>query len=160
MLFQFHKGTIKTHNQAWNVAYANQFQFHKGTIKTRRGIRRDVLCPAFQFHKGTIKTGFCSSFLTIGTEFQFHKGTIKTITPKMLEAKRRVNFNSIKVRLKHLLLRTHNRCHHHFNSIKVRLKLHFPCTTLRNCLKFQFHKGTIKTLVPHRRRYCSRISIP
>ena len=32
------------------------FQFHKGTIKTNAGAIVDVNSKLFQFHKGTIKT--------------------------------------------------------------------------------------------------------
>ena len=56
------------------------------------------------------------------------------------------DFNSIKVRLKRLQGNTFV-SKLNFNSIKVRLKLtlahHKPL-----CLIFQFHKGTIKTLLP------------
>ena len=34
LLFQFHKGTIKTKNRAEYQVYTHLFQFHKGTIKT------------------------------------------------------------------------------------------------------------------------------
>ena len=37
----------------------------------------------------------------------------------------------------------------YFNSIKVRLKLHFFNLLIRLRLKFQFHKGTIKTELYH-----------
>ena len=33
-LFQFHKGTIKTHISRINSQQSSLFQFHKGTIKT------------------------------------------------------------------------------------------------------------------------------
>ena len=35
------------------------FQFHKGTIKTQVVIIRRVFLLKFQFHKGTIKTDLC-----------------------------------------------------------------------------------------------------
>ena len=34
LIFQFHKGTIKTVNIQTNTGRLMQFQFHKGTIKT------------------------------------------------------------------------------------------------------------------------------
>ena len=76
------------------------------------------------------------------------------------------NFNSIKVRLKHLQGLDRHQCHADFNSIKVRLKhslflqrleglQHFNSIKVRlkraaryasfHLIKFQFHKGTIKT---------------
>ena len=54
-------------------------------------------------------------------------------------------FNSIKVRLKHVCEFSPPFPARYFNSIKVRLK-HFPSTDdARHLLRFQFHKGTIKT---------------
>ena len=57
----------------------------------------------FQFHKGTIKTDktFNKGYLALW--FQFHKGTIKTLSGKYATVTV-YNFNSIKVRLKRLLL--------------------------------------------------------
>ena len=55
----------------------------------------------FQFHKGTIKTIILQMQNNILMKFQFHKGTIKTSTDHVLSA-HIINFNSIKVRLKHL----------------------------------------------------------
>ena len=34
MLFQFHKGTIKTYDDIYKDYQLKLFQFHKGTIKT------------------------------------------------------------------------------------------------------------------------------
>ena len=54
-------------------------------------------------------------------------------------------FNSIKVRLE---LRNGNRSKNHqlyFNSIKVRLELADAPKTIAEPVKFQFHKGTIRT---------------
>ena len=77
MLFQFHKGTIRTcewrtpsHRlpnfnsikvQLKRVAKATAknyalFQFHKGTIKTKDEVKKRITECSFQFHKGTIKT--------------------------------------------------------------------------------------------------------
>ena len=53
-------------------------------------------------------------------------------------------FNSIKVRLKHDIDKLQHVDARNFNSIKVRLKLGDVLVGV--CyLKFQFHKGTIKT---------------
>ncbi len=56
------------------------------------------------------------------------------------------NFNSIKVRLKLILVSSIVRMLLNFNSIKVRLKLEHFSNGYRLGL-FQFHKGTIKTLL-------------
>ena len=77
--------------------------------------------------------------------FQFHKGTIRTLfTFRTILG--RTHFNSIKVRLElsaYLLRRFRPS---DFNSIKVRLELPF-CVFLPAFLIFQFHKGTIRTLI-------------
>ena len=57
-------------------------------------------------------------------QFQFHKGTIKTEVFDMMTTGES-----------------------HFNSIKVRLKLLYLRSKI-SLLSFQFHKGTIKTLHP------------
>ena len=56
---------------------------------------------SFQFHKGTIKTFFVLRTLFIERQFQFHKGTIKTQRGLYLLLVC-FDFNSIKVRLKHM----------------------------------------------------------
>ena len=99
VLFQFHKGTIKTSWPAGQHARNLLFQFHKGTIKTVEENLYLYLIHSFQFHKGTIKTGlpseppFCCRYFNsikvrlklsatavrpLSVQFQFHKGTIKT----------------------------------------------------------------------------------
>ena len=70
------------------------------------------------------------------TEFQFHKGTIKTLHA-IDSGSKSIYFNSIKVRLKRLLVT----CHY---SLSV----------------FQFHKGTIKTVFDFVCIYVYNISIP
>ena len=54
------------------------------------------------------------------------------------------NFNSIKVQLKPNIEADTWKKQHDFNSIKVQLKLS-PILEVCLLLKFQFHKGTIKT---------------
>ncbi len=90
----------------------------------------------FQFHKGTIKTcRFRASFRRL-QQFQFHKGTIKTYYDSTTTYNN-INFNSIKVRLKHQLI---------FDKQLIKL--------------FQFHKGTIKTCHCASFQVYHRISIP
>ena len=55
------------------------------------------------------------------------------------------NFNSIKVRLKPTASAVKELNHAHFNSIKVRLKQAI-FIKISYLLRFQFHKGTIKTI--------------
>ena len=101
------------------------------------------------------------------TKFQFHKGTIKTLVSDTCVPIDNINFNSIKVRLKHLIFCCTLFNIKYFNSIKVRLKLviaikvaiyalgYFNSIKVRlkrpaysgsqHTPRFQFHKGTIKT---------------
>ena len=65
-----------------------------------------------------------SSVDSINVAFQFHKGTIKTYMQKEGDGAK-VNFNSIKVRLKQSIVHDNNKF----------------------ILEFQFHKGTIKTVL-------------
>ena len=76
--------------------------------------------------------------------FQFHKGTIKTSVTRHREADG-INFNSIKVRLKHYSIVPLTFEQYNFNSIKVRLKLFRTNKSVVMNNGFQFHKGTIKT---------------
>ena len=104
------------------------------------------------------------------TKFQFHKGTIKTLVSDTCVPIDNINFNSIKVRLKHLIFCCTLFNIKYFNSIKVRLKLviaikvaiyalgyfnsikvrlkHSFVLASKNPIIFQFHKGTIKTSAP------------
>ena len=121
VIFQFHKGTIKTSkNRSYNL---NQhiFQFHKGTIKTLKNFiflssknyfnsikvrlkQYSVLITFFLiFYFNSIKVRLkqpASLSRCICWIFQFHKGTIKTIK-RYRKLVILLNFNSIKVRLKH-----------------------------------------------------------
>ena len=55
-----------------------------------------------------------------------------------------IDFNSIKVRLKRMTIMLLRLQVMHFNSIKVRLKPNGDTHQFK-VMKFQFHKGTIKT---------------
>ena len=69
------------------------------------------------------------------------------------------DFNSIKVRLKLMLIRLMLIQLSYFNSIKVRLKP-VGVNSLQIRKQFQFHKGTIKTYVDNLLAVGSEISIP
>ena len=58
----------------------------------------------------------------------------------------RPNFNSIKVQLKQIIQKPQLTTFMYFNSIKVQLK-HLSYRNILSCELFQFHKGTIKTLM-------------
>ena len=55
MLFQFHKGTIKTLDGNMSDRQSINFNSIKVQLKPVREILKEHLTP-FQFHKGTIKT--------------------------------------------------------------------------------------------------------
>ena len=76
----------------------------------------------FQFHKGAIRTAGLNPYLAMQNEFQFHKGAIRTPS-RFFDALSDRYFNSIKVRLERIGIRSINTTH-----------------------IFQFHKGAIRTL--------------
>ena len=73
------------------------FQFHKGTIRTEDGCSFETLEKHFNSIKVQLEHGF--RVPTSQTcPFQFHKGTIRTA--KIIDKKKNdANFNSIKVQL-------------------------------------------------------------
>ena len=56
LLFQFHKGSIKTSMNFSSYLIIRSFQFHKGSIKTLEDAGYNPQLAKFQFHKGSIKT--------------------------------------------------------------------------------------------------------
>ena len=124
LLFQFHKGTIKT---TFHLSFLSSSKGYFNSIKVRLKLKiviKVLIYALFQFHKGTIKTqegsGRWSDFSYFNsikvrlkppaspyqyahTIFQFHKGTIKTINSQLLLPFKVKDFNSIKVRLKLIL---------------------------------------------------------
>ena len=79
MLFQFHKGTIKTSKlfdgTLQDVSYFNSIKVRLKLMDYREYVQALF---EFQFHKGTIKTHARSLPARWMHTFQFHKGTIKT----------------------------------------------------------------------------------
>ena len=119
------------------------FQFHKGTIKTQKILNMFNRAGIFQFHKGTIKTKIHIWDSSINSDFNSIKVQLrhKTIHVKM---NRCPYFNSIKVQLRQIIPLILLLICSNFNSIKVQLR-HFISLHTNNVSKFQFHKGTIKT---------------
>ena len=130
IVFQFHKGTIRTKLFKDPTNLINSFQFHKGTIRTCSLSGGCSLVSRFQFHKGTIRTctARLDSFFSIHfnsikvrlelsfcvvkihfKQFQFHKGTIRTFILHVIRPTQK-NFNSIKVRLEHHVRCSPERC--------------------------------------------------
>ena len=77
----------------------------------------------FQFHKGAIRTHYFVDVTVERLQFQFHKGAIRTFI-NLHTCSKASNFNSIKVRLEHIVVRI----------VKVKSN------------RFQFHKGAIRTI--------------
>ena len=78
LLFQFHKGTIRTFTLNSLFIHLLKFQFHKGTIRTSQTL-------GFVFaehHFNSIKVRLehqMQQYYTDFMLFQFHKGTIRTM---------------------------------------------------------------------------------
>ena len=62
--------------------YEVLFQFHKGTIKTERSFARDNKGNSFQFHKGTIKTRPAATAIRVVPNFNSIKVRLKPIRTK------------------------------------------------------------------------------
>ena len=76
-LFQFHKGTIKTHSSLSRSSPTAVFQFHKGTIKTYDAV--EVYNSLGYFNSIKVRLKLTTTRLIVAKkQFQFHKGTIKT----------------------------------------------------------------------------------
>ena len=78
LIFQFHKGAIRTAASCL-LQYRHK---HFNSIKVRLELRAAGLNPylamQFQFHKGAIRTKSVISLLNGIMKFQFHKGAIRT----------------------------------------------------------------------------------
>ena len=77
LIFQFHKGTIKTSCDTCRLLLRTYFNSIKVQLKPQ-ALQPGVQTRLFQFHKGTIKTHLCFRLRCNRNPFQFHKGTIKT----------------------------------------------------------------------------------
>ena len=103
---------------------AQSLNFNSIKVRLEHNLRKTLYShsPAFQFHKGAIRT-----FLSAQTELC------------------QLNFNSIKVRLELRWVITFTGDWLYFNSIKVRLEPRLHAISQKNMVKFQFHKGAIRT---------------
>ena len=77
VLFQFHKGTIRTELQVLNLVSLLHFNSIKVQLEPIKSVMTITCTDRFQFHKGTIRTFLFVQNLT-KERFQFHKGTIRT----------------------------------------------------------------------------------
>ena len=99
VMFQFHKGSIRTHKLA-EYAAVSEFQFHKGAIRTPATLDASGKVTLFQFHYGSIRTDYSNAENGDYCEFQFHYGSIRTHVQHMYGIE--ISFNSIMVQLEHL----------------------------------------------------------
>ena len=82
------------------MCYILVFQFHKGAIRTKEKYGKGCCIPPFQFHKGAIRTLILFDNFFGKILFQFHKGAIRTPL-RIIPLRVHLYFNSIKVRLEH-----------------------------------------------------------
>ena len=77
LLFQFHKGTIRTYSCFVHFISFPKFQFHKGTIRTLS--RSQEQNPFYNFNSIKVRLErFFEQQFFLNSAFQFHKGTIRT----------------------------------------------------------------------------------
>ena len=124
--------------------YSCQFQFHKGTIRTREAAYECAQMVNFNSIKVQLELIALNSSGSPPLSFQFHKGTIRTL-PAFLSEGLRCYFNSIKVQLEQKYRKQGTARLLNFNSIKVQLEQHI-LHAWEIAPEFQFHKGTIRTL--------------
>ena len=140
--FQFHKGTIRTHESADDRPSEGVFQFHKGTIRTRYVLLWIVSFSNFNSIKVRLEPSL-SGALFSRVPFQFHKGTIRTGVEQVWLSFL-LHFNSIKVRLEQrqiYLRQTQGQFQFHKGTIRTTMK----DGEVTGVVLFQFHKGTIRT---------------
>ena len=122
----------------------------------------------FQFHKGTIRTGALWVYHSVISDFNSIKVQLEHEQYQSITIQN-CNFNSIKVQLEHWWVPDEMYAGRNFNSIKVQLELLvsqilFHTSSDFNSIKvllerrmlqapiiitrFQFHKGTIRTVHP------------
>ena len=78
MIFQFHKGTIRTFAVLRGYLAIRHFNSIKVRLERKKTIGSWSPLVLFQFHKGTIRTIDAQGKRFRSLEFQFHKGTIRT----------------------------------------------------------------------------------
>ena len=146
------------HNLACSFVRPLLFQFHKGTIKTLLL----PLCSSLSTNFNSIKVRLKLQGGTMGAPSPRHFNSIKVRLKRNNQGNINVdfnNFNSIKVRLKHnnyIKATVLTPFQFHKGTIKT-------CAfgqILSYRLRFQFHKGTIKTLFCRSRDTYNGISIP
>ena len=122
----------------------SNFNSIKVQLRPREDARTHAHITNFNSIKVQLRQAFSPTDCSEASAFQFHKGTIKT-GMFLKSNSNRYDFNSIKVQLRQDERMYEEIAPRNFNSIKVQLRLGAPFSTSYEILKFQFHKGTIKT---------------
>jgi len=123
--------------------------FNSTLVRFKQG-RAKISKPqliAFQFHSGSIQTGGDGGGDGGGAGFQFHSGSIQTCYRFCFIHKKHRSFNSTLVRFKPVTALWVIPLPIGFNSTLVRFKLPDHSLLLSKLLKFQFHSGSIQTMV-------------
>ncbi len=123
-----------------------EFQFHYGTIKSVINFAPALESFLFQFHYGTIKRYNISRSLLLFTDFNSTMVRLKAffILPLPWGL---MYFNSTMVRLKGIRIRDVQAWDRNFNSTMVRLKGDYFVMYVCGVSIFQFHYGTIKSML-------------
>ena len=121
LVFQFHKGTIRT--QRCSVTLTTLAHFNSIKVQLEPALQTSSFTTLRNFNsiKVQLEPSAPSHQCPLSTVFQFHKGTIRTIKSLFV----------LKIFLD-------------FNSIKVQLEL-LGELCMPSYREFQFHKGTIRT---------------
>ena len=136
ILFQFHKGAIRTSIEQAYVKTANNFNSIKVRLEHKTGEAMSLADFNFNSIKVRLELEHSKASINLLFSFQFHKGAIRTRISSRTNAQQ-LYFNSIKVRLEPSDF---------FAYYAVKL--------------FQFHKGAIRTGTADELNIASLISIP
>ena len=129
ILFQFHKGAIRTSIEQAYVKTANNFNSIKVRLEHKTGEAMSLADFNFNSIKVRLELEHSKASINLLFSFQFHKGAIRT------RISSRTNAQQL-----------------YFNSIKVRLEPWQEQMYQKYSSVFQFHKGAIRTQQTHHRQ--------
>ena len=164
LLFQFHKGSIKTDHLF--IATPAHFRFNSTKVRLRLLVSTITSKSQKCFNSTKVRLRQAEVLWPLTLLWGFNSTKVRLRLLVFMVWKRHLlRFNSTKVRLRHTIkiitmstarfqfhkgsIKTHYRCIYNgevssFNSTKVRLRLLLDSTLIRYAT-FQFHKGSIKT---------------
>jgi len=179
VVFQFHSGSIQTGEVFCSAILGMGFQFHSGSIQTSELLSFISDLNKFQFHSGSIQT--CCSWITrcadmhsfnstlvrfkppdgevqvvVINEFQFHSGSIQTSGDSSEE--HRTDEVSIPLWFDSNYHCSARACLQQFVSIPLWFDSNCRGASLpMNTESFQFHSGSIQTVVEVARLQCNGV---